>query len=98
MVQSWKTYLTDDVKGLDEQTFMAADNDGNIWFDTGNGLFCFDGKNWKIVNPDIVNVLLLCKMRKAIYGAGREERFIFMTEPPGIRSLCLSECLVRLIP
>ena len=30
---SWKTYLTDDVKGLDKQTFMAADKDGNIWYD-----------------------------------------------------------------
>jgi ligand-binding sensor domain-containing protein len=53
---AWKTYLTDDIKGIDEQTFMAADNDGNIWFDTGNGLSCFDGKNWKMVNPDIVGV------------------------------------------
>ena len=53
---SWKTYLTDDIKGINEQTFMAADNDGNIWFDTGNGLSCFDGKNWKMVNPDIVDV------------------------------------------
>jgi ligand-binding sensor domain-containing protein len=53
---SWKTYLTDDTKGIDEQTFMAADNDGNIWFDSGNGLSRFDGKNWKIINPDIFGV------------------------------------------
>jgi ligand-binding sensor domain-containing protein len=52
---NWKTYLTDDIKGIDEQTFMAADNDGNIWFDSGNGLSRFDGKNWEIVNQDIVN-------------------------------------------
>ena len=52
---SWKTYLTDDIKGIDEQTFMAADNNGNIWFDSGNGLSRFDGKNWEMVNQNIVN-------------------------------------------
>jgi ligand-binding sensor domain-containing protein len=50
---SWKTYVTDDIPGVNEPTFIAADNDGNTWFSTFYGLSCFDGKKWAVVNKDI---------------------------------------------
>jgi len=50
---SWKTYLTDDIPGVNEPTFIAADNDGNTWFSTFYGLSCFDGKKWVVVNKNI---------------------------------------------
>ena len=52
---SWKTYLTNDIKGLNDQTFIAGDNDGNTWVSTGYGLGCFNGNNWELVNSDVVN-------------------------------------------
>ena len=52
---SWKTYLTNDISEMNYMVFIAGDNDGNIWFDTGKGLSRFDGKNWEMVNKDMVN-------------------------------------------
>ena len=52
---TWKTYLTNDVKGIDQQSFIFSDNDGSTWVSTGNGLSRFDGKNWQMVNQDIIN-------------------------------------------
>jgi ligand-binding sensor domain-containing protein len=50
---SWKTYVTDDIPGVNEPTFIAADNDGNTWFSTFYGLSCFDGKKWGMVDKNI---------------------------------------------
>ena len=52
---SWKTYLTKDIKGIDEQSFIFSDNDGNTWVSTGYGLSRFDGNHWEMVNQDIIN-------------------------------------------
>jgi ligand-binding sensor domain-containing protein len=50
---SWKTYVTDDIPGVNEPTFIAADNEGNTWFSTFYGLSRFDGKKWAMVDKDI---------------------------------------------
>ena len=50
---SWKTYVTDDIPGVNEPTFIATDNSGNTWFSTFYGLSCFDGKKWVLVNKNI---------------------------------------------
>lgn len=50
---SWKTYITDDIPGVNEPTFIAADNEGNTWFSTFYGLSRFDGKKWAMVDKDI---------------------------------------------
>jgi ligand-binding sensor domain-containing protein len=52
---SWKTYFTNDIKGINDQTFIAGDSDGNTWVSTGYGLSCFNGKNWEMVNSSVVN-------------------------------------------
>ena len=53
---SWKTYLTDDLQGINQQTFIACDNEGNTWVSTTYGLLRFDGKSWENVNHDIYDV------------------------------------------
>jgi ligand-binding sensor domain-containing protein len=50
---SWKTYVTDDIPGVNEPTFIAADNEGNTWFSTFYGLSRFDGKKWVMVDKNI---------------------------------------------
>ena len=52
---SWKTYLTNDIKGISQQSFIFSDNNGNTWVSTGYGLSCFNGKNWEMVNQDVIN-------------------------------------------
>ena len=53
--KSWKTYVTNDTPGINGPTFIANDNAGNTWFSTDYGLILFDGKNWEMVNNEIVD-------------------------------------------
>jgi Predicted periplasmic ligand-binding sensor domain len=50
---SWKPYVINDIPGVNEPTFIAADNNGNTWFSTFYGLSRFDGKKWAMVDKDI---------------------------------------------
>jgi ligand-binding sensor domain-containing protein len=36
---------------------MLQDSKGNIWFGTGDGVYCYDGKNFSrfLDNPDVIN-------------------------------------------
>jgi ligand-binding sensor domain-containing protein len=70
---SWKTYLTDDVKGINYQSLVAGDSDGATWVSTGNGLSRFDGNNWEMVNQDIVSAtsFLQDKQGDLWFGSGQ---------------------------
>jgi ligand-binding sensor domain-containing protein len=70
---SWKTYLTDDVKGINYQSLIAGDSDGDTWVSTGNGLSRFEDNNWEMVNQDIVNAtsFLQDKQGNLWFGSGQ---------------------------
>ena len=52
---SWKTYSTNDIPGINGPTFIATDDEGNTWFSTDFGLTRLDGNKWVMVNKNIVD-------------------------------------------
>jgi ligand-binding sensor domain-containing protein len=69
---SWKTYRTDDIGGIDDRSFIACDNDGNTWVSTYFGLTRFSGNTWETVNQDITDAtcFLEDKQGNLWFGAG----------------------------
>jgi ligand-binding sensor domain-containing protein len=69
---SWKTYSTDDIGGIDDRSFIACDNDGNTWVSTYFGLTRFSGNTWETVNQDITDAtcFLEDKQGNLWFGAG----------------------------
>jgi ligand-binding sensor domain-containing protein len=69
---SWKTYRTDDIGGIDDRSFIACDNDGNTWVSTYFGLTRFSGNTWETVNQDVTDAtcFLEDKQSNLWFGAG----------------------------